>query len=96
MKKSNPMLETKHCFAPETAIGGLEQGNTVGEQNRPELVPKNPNNYVTVENPQEVPPTPPSTIAVLTSTTHQTLTTLLSSPPKPLDLGETQTSTSRI
>ncbi|KAI8525167.1 hypothetical protein RHMOL_Rhmol13G0208000 [Rhododendron molle] len=75
-KKSNPASETKHCFALETAIDGPKQGNNARKQNRPDLLPENPNNTAaTTGNPQEAPPTPPSTTAVLTPTTHQTPTT---------------------
>ncbi|KAG5541500.1 hypothetical protein RHGRI_021355 [Rhododendron griersonianum] len=72
---------------------------TPSNKNRPEQLPENPNNGITattVGNLQEAPLTPPSTTAVLIPTIHQTLTTLLHPPPKPPDLGETQTSTGRI
>ncbi|KAF7154515.1 hypothetical protein RHSIM_Rhsim01G0254200 [Rhododendron simsii] len=65
----------------------------------PELLLKHPNNdatATTVGNPQEAPPTQLSTTAILTPTTHQTLTTLLRPPPKIAKPGETQTSTGQI
>ncbi|KAF7152039.1 hypothetical protein RHSIM_Rhsim01G0238900 [Rhododendron simsii] len=85
------MLKIKHCFALETAVDGPEQGDNASEQTGPELLPEHPNNdatATTVGNPQEAPPTQLSTTAILTLTTHQTLTTLLRPPPKTAGLGE--------
>ncbi|KAG5563690.1 hypothetical protein RHGRI_000030 [Rhododendron griersonianum] len=72
----------------------------VGAQTGSELLPEHPNLGATATatgKPQEAPPTQPTTTAAFTPTTQQTLTALFRSPPpKPPDLGETQTSTARI